>query len=269
MHKVRIIDCFLFYNELDLLTFRLNVLNDVVDYFVIVESTHTFVGKEKKLVFNENKHLFEEFNNKIIHIIVDDFPHKCQNVNLNCNDVWQNEFFQRNAIARGINCIKGLLDSDVIIISDLDEISDPFTLNKIKMRDIIVNINTLQMDFYYYNLNTRFKEKWSLCKIISYKKYRELNIPCNDIRNMKCPVILNGGWHLSYFGDSEFIKNKIQNFAHTEYNFPYYTDLSNIEMRVKNHNDLYDRDIIIEKIKIEDNKYLPVHYTKYLNKYYN
>ncbi|MCQ4410121.1 hypothetical protein [Enterobacter cloacae] len=28
-----------------LLDIRLNTLNDVVDYFVIVESTHTFTGK--------------------------------------------------------------------------------------------------------------------------------------------------------------------------------------------------------------------------------
>lgn len=44
---MKIIDCFIFYNELDLLTYRFNLLNDIVDYFIIVESTHTFVGKEK------------------------------------------------------------------------------------------------------------------------------------------------------------------------------------------------------------------------------
>ena len=44
----KIIDCFIFYNELDLLTYKLNVLNDIVDYFVLVEATHTFIGKEKR-----------------------------------------------------------------------------------------------------------------------------------------------------------------------------------------------------------------------------
>ncbi|HDC4547496.1 TPA: benzoate transporter, partial [Enterobacter cloacae] len=37
-----IYDCFLYYDEDMLLDIRLNTLNDVVDYFVIVESTHTF-----------------------------------------------------------------------------------------------------------------------------------------------------------------------------------------------------------------------------------
>lgn len=36
-------DCFLFYNEIDL-------LNDVVDYFMIIESKYTFSGKEKNYI---------------------------------------------------------------------------------------------------------------------------------------------------------------------------------------------------------------------------
>uniref|UniRef100_A0A6C0F7N6 Glycosyltransferase family 17 n=1 Tax=viral metagenome TaxID=1070528 RepID=A0A6C0F7N6_9ZZZZ len=267
---MKIVDCFIFYNELDLLTYRFNLLNNIVDYFIIVESTHTFIGKEKKLFFNENKHLFENFRNKIIHIIVDDFPYKYPNVNIGENDVWNNEFFQRNAISRGINYIKDLSQYDVIIISDLDEIPDPYTLDKIKKGDIIVNINTLEMDLYYYNLNTRYQSKWLLCKIISYKNYNELNISCNDIRNKQCSNILNGGWHLSYFGDKYFIQNKIQNFSHQELNNANYTDLDKIENRVKNYSDLYDRDCCkFEKIKIENNTYLPPDYDKYLNKYYN
>ena len=266
---IKIIDCFIFYNELDLLTYRLNLLNNIVDYFIIVESTHTFVGKEKNLVFNENKHLFENFSTKIIHIIVDDLPYKYTNINIDTSLVWANEFFQRNAISRGINCVNDLSSSDVIIISDLDEIPDPNTLDKIVKGDIIVDINILGMDLYYYNLNTRFTSTWTLCKIISYKKYTELNINCNDIRNYQCSTILNGGWHLSYFGDKLFIQNKILNFSHQELNNSNFTDLEKIEERVKNSSDLYDRNFTLEKIKIEDNKYLPPDYHKYLNKYYN
>ena len=53
--SVKIIDCFTFYNELDLLKYRLTLLNSVVDYFVLVESTNTHVGKEKTLFYNDNK----------------------------------------------------------------------------------------------------------------------------------------------------------------------------------------------------------------------
>jgi beta-1,4-mannosyl-glycoprotein beta-1,4-N-acetylglucosaminyltransferase len=266
---MKIIDCFTFYNELDLLIYRLNLLNNIVDYFVIVEAKYTHVGKEKPLFFDDNKHLFENFNNKIIHIIVNDFPYKYPNVNIDNGDVWKNEIFQRNAISCGINHIKDLSESDLIIISDLDEIPDPNTLNKIKKGNIIVDINILEMDLYYYNLNTRINEKWLHSVIISYEKYNKSKLSCNDIRMLNCSKILNGGWHLSYFGDKFFIQNKIQNFAHQEFNKSDYIDLEKIENRVKNSSDAFDRNSNIEKIKIEDNKYLPIDYNKFLNKYYN
>lgn len=265
----KIIDCFTFYNEMDLLTYRLHVLNDVVDYFIIVESTHTHVGKEKKLFFNENKHLFETFSEKIIHIIVDDFPHKIPNIDDN-DKVWKNEHFQRNAISRGIDCIHDIENSDLIIISDLDEIPDPRTLDKIKKDEIHVEMNSLQMDFYYYNLNTRNKNKWTKSKIISYRNYKESNLSCNEIRFIDYPELINGGWHLSYFGDKYFIQNKIQQFAHQEYNNKNYTDLNIIQERIENVTDLYGRDNeLFEKIKIEDNTYLPLDYNKYLNTFYH
>jgi beta-1,4-mannosyl-glycoprotein beta-1,4-N-acetylglucosaminyltransferase len=265
----KIIDCFTFYNELDLLTYRLNVLNDVVDYFIIVEATHTHTGKEKILYFNENKHIFEKFKEKIIHIIVDDLPYKYPNIDINDMQQWSNENFQRNAISRGLERVDILNDKDLIIISDLDEIPDARTLCNIKCGDIIVDINTLEMDLYYYNLNTRIIYKWDKCKIVSYNKYKELNITCNNVRHLNTKIILNGGWHLSFFGDSNFIKNKLNNFAHQEYNKDNYTDLSKIEERVKNLSDIIDRTYVsIERIDIKDNNYLPIEYDKYLTKFY-
>jgi len=263
----KIIDCFTFYNEMDLLTYRLNILNDVVDYFVIVEATHTFIGKEKMLFFNENKHLFEKFHEKIIHIIVDDFPYKYPNINIYKSEQWVNENFQRDQIKRGLDKLD-LNDEDIITITDLDEIPDPNTLLKIKNNEIKIDINTLRLDFYYYNLNSKiYNEVWNKTKIISFKKYKELSISCNSIRHIDCQYIDNGGWHLSYFGDSKFIKNKIEQFAHQEYNNDHYTNIEKIETRVKSFSDLYDRNGNIVKTSINDNNYLPPEYEKYLTKF--
>ena len=44
---MKIYDCFTFFNELDLLEIRLNELNEVVDYFVLVEATTTHSRKPK------------------------------------------------------------------------------------------------------------------------------------------------------------------------------------------------------------------------------
>lgn len=136
-----------------MLTYRLNILNDAVDYFVLVEATHTHVGKEKPLFYQENKYLFEKFNNKIIHIIVDDFPYKYPNINIKEEEQWINEKFQRNCISRGLDKLS-LQNNDFITITDLDEIPNPKILEQIKNNKIIVDINILEMDFYYYNLNS-------------------------------------------------------------------------------------------------------------------
>ena len=67
-------DIFSFFYELDLLEIRLNILDKYVDKFVIVESTESFMGKENKLYFDENKKRFEKWKHKIIHYVVDDYP---------------------------------------------------------------------------------------------------------------------------------------------------------------------------------------------------
>jgi beta-1,4-mannosyl-glycoprotein beta-1,4-N-acetylglucosaminyltransferase len=51
MQNNKIVDCFIFHNELDMLKFRLKELYDVVDYFVLVESTKTFTNADKKTIF--------------------------------------------------------------------------------------------------------------------------------------------------------------------------------------------------------------------------
>jgi len=126
---MKIIDAFIFYNELDLLNYRLSILYYIVDYFIIVESTHTFIGNKKPLYFYENKNKFSKFMDKIIHIVDDAFiENPLVSPNNNHDDeVWKNEKHQRNYIDFGIKKIE-LKKNDLIIISDLDEIPDDNTL---------------------------------------------------------------------------------------------------------------------------------------------
>jgi hypothetical protein len=67
-----VFDSFIFFNELDLLEMRLNILNDVVDYFVLTESPFTVSGNEKPLYYQENKDRFGKFNDKIVHYITEE-----------------------------------------------------------------------------------------------------------------------------------------------------------------------------------------------------
>jgi beta-1,4-mannosyl-glycoprotein beta-1,4-N-acetylglucosaminyltransferase len=274
--NIQIIDCFTFYNEINMLIYRLNILYDIVDYFILVEANQTHVGKTKPLYFNENKHMFEKFLDKIIYINVD-LPYKYDTINIEKGEQWINEKFQRNAISQGIDKIKhNLTNNDYIIISDIDEIVDPNTLIKFKNKTINNDINVLEQEFYYYNLNCKHKEKWYHAKIIKFSKYNELNTTCDNIRFLNGTTINKGGWHLSYFGDSNFIKNKLENFSHQEYNSNNFTDTDKIEYRINNCLDLFDRDKInntkcinnIENISIYDNIYLPPQYQTYLTPFY-
>ena len=50
---MKVFDSFRFFNELDLLEIRFNLLYDYVDYFVITECPYTIMGDEKPLLLGE------------------------------------------------------------------------------------------------------------------------------------------------------------------------------------------------------------------------
>jgi len=272
---MKIIDCFQFYNEIDLLKYRINLLKDVADYVVIVESTHTHVGNEKTLYFDEFKKEFPAYNNdRIIHVIIDDFPHKAPDIQYAANyhgQQWVNERFQRNCITRGLDQISDLENEDIIVVTDLDEIPDPRTLQKIKNGEIEVSINHIEMTMYYYNLNTICKTNWCYGFLYKYGELLDKSYTLCDIRanNFNTPNITNGGWHLSYFGDVSFIQNKLKQFGHIEFSGDEYTDENFIKNKIDNATSLFDRgneDNMISR-SIKDNKYPPLYYRTYLSKY--
>ena len=59
---MKIFDCFMYFDEEILLDLRMNILDKYVDYFVIVESTFTHKGEERKLHFNHKR--FKKFENR-------------------------------------------------------------------------------------------------------------------------------------------------------------------------------------------------------------
>jgi len=65
--KVKVLDAVLMSSELDLLELRMNELDGVVDYFLIVESNATFTGLKKEVYFASNKERFSRFSDKIVY----------------------------------------------------------------------------------------------------------------------------------------------------------------------------------------------------------
>ena len=76
---MKIFDCFMFYDEKLLLDIRMNILNEFVDYFVIVESKFTHKGDQRDLKFNIKK--FEKFKDKIIYLVYNEEPKTIEKIN--------------------------------------------------------------------------------------------------------------------------------------------------------------------------------------------
>jgi beta-1,4-mannosyl-glycoprotein beta-1,4-N-acetylglucosaminyltransferase len=248
--KMLFIDAFVFYNELELLEYRLETLNPYVDWFVLVESTYTHNGEPKNLYFESNKTRFSKFLHKLIHVVVDDFPHKTI---VSDGRQWENEAFQREqGIPRGLQQIPDINADDYVICSDLDEIINPLVIGDIRTGNITGERYTLEMDMYYYNL-TNYYGKWHACSVM-----KVCSAMVNSGRWSWSPLILNGGWHLSYFGDPAFIQNKLMHFGHQEYNNAEFTSVENIKNAIANGTDLFKRqNVDIQKIQICDNTNLP------------
>jgi beta-1,4-mannosyl-glycoprotein beta-1,4-N-acetylglucosaminyltransferase len=224
-----IYDCFIFFNELDLLEIRLNILNDVVDKFVIVEATKTFSNLGKPLYFKDNKERFKKFESKIIHIIVDDYPP--------FESAWDYEWHQRNCVTRGLTDCK---NDDVILISDLDEIPNPEKI--IKYKDF-TGIKVFKQNMFYYYLNNLSLKTpyWTGTKMLSYQEFLKNESNSQKVRHLRGRLINAGGWHFSYLGGAEKIAEKIKSFSHQEYNSSEYTDLIKIKERVEKGEDLFSK----------------------------
>lgn len=257
-------DCFQFFNELDILKIRLNVLSPVVDKFVISEATETFSGLPKPLYYEENKELFAEFQDKIIHVVVEDTPK---------GDTHYRDTFQKNAVTRGL---KGCTDEDIIIFSDLDEIPNPD-----KIREILQNFQKdkiyhfAQRLFYcYLNMEEvsgsllsyagEFEgvahKKWIGTKLLSYQLLREQNLLLGELRFPERKQIgirvENGGWHFGYMGGHgqkdirKRVQEKVISAAHQEYNSKHV--LSNVTDQIKDGKDIFGREAQFVRCEIDE-----------------
>lgn len=268
-----IYDCFQFFNELDILKIRLNVLSDVVDRFVISEATETFSGLKKPLYFEENRDMFREFEDRIIHVVVDDTPRGYTH---------DRDTFQKNAVGRGLVDAK---PDDIIIFSDLDEIPNPEKIKEILpdfQNDKIYHF--AQRMFYCYlnmeevsgNLLSYGGEfpgvtdkKWLGTRMCRYRLLEERHMQLGDLRFPECKQIgirvPDGGWHFGYMGGhgekdvKKRVEEKVVSAAHDEYNNR--RTLSRVEDQILDGKDIFGRDAKFQRVPIDDSypKYIRDH----------
>lgn len=257
-------DCFQFFNELDMLKIRLNVMSPIVDKFVISEATETFSGLKKPLYYEENKEMFAEFADKIIHVVVDDTPEGYTH---------DRDTFQKNAVTRGLaNCT----DEDIIIFSDLDEIPNPEKIKEILKDFQEDKIYHFAQRLFYCYLNMEevsgsllsyageFEgvecKKWIGTKMCSYKLLREQNLQLGELRFPERKEIgirvEDGGWHFGYMGGhgekdiKKRVQEKVISAAHQEYNSKHV--LNQVTDQIKDGKDIFGRDAKFIRCEIDE-----------------
>lgn len=286
---MKIYDCFIFFNELELLKLRLQELYDSVDYFVIVEANKTFSGKDKEFIFEKNEKNFEKWLNKIIYIQIKNMPkiskigEKIQRKSYQLHDClkrknlnkffrpkgamihlgigrWKTQIFQRNAIIRGLENAK---DNDIILISDIDEIPNKNKFKKMKkMLQSEDKIGFVQKE-YNYCLNCFAKFRWIGTKACKFKTLKKIykNQPQRIRRdkkesytfkkifkNKEIKLIENGGWHFSYIGKPEKIKEK---FSAMSGSINLKTNLKEIKENLEKNQIIHDKKRKIKIVQID------------------
>lgn len=230
---MKIYDCFTFYNELDLLDLHLEELYDHVDYFVIVESTKTFQNNDKSLFLKLNWNRYIKYHDKIIHVVVDDSPGSA--------NAWDNETFQRNAIMRGLT---NAADEDIIIIGDVDEIIRAEVVDQMRAnpKDIMgfrVPYFNFKFNYMLVNDNESYTVWTTACRrklLTDVNAFRGTRFTLNslplDYEDDSIKMYEHAGWHFTYLGDSEFIKNKIRSFSHAELNYDELLDKIDVDAMI-------------------------------------
>ena len=248
----KIIDGFIFFNELSTLNLRLHTLNDYVDYFVIVESGLTHAGNPRPLYYHENRELFSQFESKIIHVVTDENARPVGAIRKMFQHRNAVEYRQRAAILEGASRVPDIRPTDIVMASDADEIPNPEYLKQDTFEDD--KLVVFNQRYFFYDFTCENRNGWPGTLAGPYGIFEELNL--NQMRKFKyrrkddrvvyIPSEVSrenhAGWHCSSFGGVDRIITKLESYAHQQYNQPKYKDREKIKDLIRDKKDLILRD---------------------------
>ena len=225
---MKIIDCTTYYSEDLMLDVRLNILDEYVEKFVIVESKFSHSGKPKPLNFDINN--FKKFKDKIKYLVIENEP---DGISKNLKDL--SAVKRTNSLLRieqsydyMINALDDVNDNDLVCLSDNDEIPN---LDSPSFKNSKNDIFIFKQLFFYYKFNLFYNlMPWygtKACKkkkLLSFpwlrnlktKKYPfwRLDTIFSKLKQRNLQVVDNGGWHFTNLMTAEDIYKKLSNFGH-------------------------------------------------------
>lgn len=270
---MKIFDCFQFFDENMMLDLRLNVLNNYVDKFVIVENLFMHSGKRKKQNFQIKN--FKKFEKKIEYILVNDLPAglvdirripEKEKASRIIDNTLKIEHNQRNKILNGL---KDANQNDLILVSDVDEIPNLKNIKQILNKKIIF----FKQKVFYYKFNLKYSGMYWTGTKATFKKNLLSPQWLRDIKDKKYPIwridiinnkmkynnvqfIENGGWHFTNFRSPEELELKLKNFGHHMEFIESGLKLNDIEKMIKENRAIYDYKADMRENKWSGNKKL-------------
>lgn len=233
-----IFDSFLYNGEERVLDIRLHELRDVVDCFVIVESTTTFTGRTKALRFKDQARHNDWPMDKI--------DYRPFVLNSPSTHAWDNELAQRNSLAALLDEVS---TTDLILVSDVDEIPRASCVDVVNS-DETTSLFGFKLRLSYFRLNfvniggPASDVVWT----IGLRKQAVRQATFDDLRmgirdgSIPAKIIDKGGWHFSYLDTDDGIVEKIQSFSHTELATSEILSKINTAQILASSTDLFGRD---------------------------
>ena len=263
----------MYFDEDLLLDLRLNILNDYVDKFVIIEAEEDHQGNKRKLNFDITK--FNKFKSKIDYVSL-----KKINIDdkIKLKKNWDIGHLRDQSMRNEIqNNLVDAHEEDWIIISDLDEIPNPLKIQEFKSRK---KFAFFEQNFFYYKFNVlnETQPKWYGSRICVKKylkspqwlrniKIKNRNFFKKFLFNQNYQIIKNGGWHFSNLKNPSELAKKISSFCHGELNRPEFKDEKLIKKKIEKLEDIFNRSIKYKKISIDNS--FPEYFIKNKKHYLN
>jgi len=255
---LKTIDLFTYNGEADLLEIRLNILNDYVDEFIIVEAPTTFSGKPKPLYYEQQKERFAKWHDKIKYFVIDEnyTPEEIAQAESSPNTKgashWKHEFLQKESIKKALTHLN---DDDICFIGDVDEIWET------KAMYFYDKPYKLELAVYCYWLNNRSSEKFWGTLVTDYKTVK--NSCLNHLRS-DSPKEDSGeaGWHFTSLGGYEEVRRKLSDSYTRE---SYWTEQveNRLKENVENSKDFLGRGFTYRVDESDWPEYLQLNKQKY------
>jgi beta-1,4-mannosyl-glycoprotein beta-1,4-N-acetylglucosaminyltransferase len=213
-----IVDTFLFNDEFEMLDIRLALTEKYVDKWIILEGNKTWSWKPKTFNLKENIDRYSKYGDRI-EVISLDIP---KSVTLpNVPKHWIIENFSRMSLQQGIDRLD---TEDIIIHSDLDENLDPGLVpDIIKLMDDKDKPVACKMHMFFYAFNLQAYRGWKGSMVARKRMfenpqrlYRGKNHKRKD-RSHAVHYPETAGWHWSWVGTDDRIRNKVKSCVETKH----------------------------------------------------